>query len=150
MSIRFSTAEDSWVLKNLNWVDPDEVTDYLCPSPVGRPSGLHRGVKRGRVSSEALPGGAAPVGCRRKRVRFALGEEDKVVRKKVEKSPAGFMWGGPVLRHQSKGLRNVLWSQRVFTPRYIVQCWMQHYRENQTCELYRNLKYWYNLGTGWG
>ena len=27
---------------------------------------------------------------------------------------------------------------------------MEHYRENQTWEVYRNLKYWYNLGTGWG
>jgi len=74
MSIRFSTAEDSWVLKRLNWVDPDKVSDYLCPSPVGRPSSLHRGVKRGRASSEPLPVGAAPVGWRRKRVRFSLGE----------------------------------------------------------------------------
>jgi len=62
MSVRFSTAEDSWVLKRLNWVDPDEVSDYLCPSPAGRPSSLHRGVKRGRASSEPLPGGASPVG----------------------------------------------------------------------------------------
>jgi len=62
MSIRFSTAEYSWVLKRLNWVDPDEVSDYLCASPAGRPSSLHRGVKRGRASSEPLPGGATPVG----------------------------------------------------------------------------------------
>jgi len=62
MSIRFSTAEDSWVLKRLNWVDRDEVSDYLSPEPVGRPSSLHRGVKRGRASSEALPSGSKPVG----------------------------------------------------------------------------------------
>jgi len=91
MSIRFSTAVDSWVLKRLNWVDPNEVSDYLCPSPVGRPSSLHRGVKRCRASSEPLPSGSKPVGWRAKRVRFSLGEEDKVVRKKVEKSPAGFV-----------------------------------------------------------
>jgi len=132
MSIRFSTSEDSWVLKRLNWVDPDEVSDYLCPSPVGRPSSLHRGVKRGKASSEPLLGGAAPMGLRRKRVRFSLGEEDKSVRKQVEKSPAGFVWGGPVLRHQGKKLKDVPWSQRVFTPRYVMQCWMEHYRENQT------------------
>jgi len=122
MSVRFSTAEDSWVLKRLNWVDPDEVSDYLCPSPAGRPSSLHRGVKRGRASSEPLPGGATPVGWRRKRVRFALGEEDKEVGKQVEKKPAGFVWGDPVLRHQGKKLQDVPWSQRVFTPRYVVQC----------------------------
>jgi len=150
MSIRFSTTEDSWVLKRLNWVDPDEVSDYLCPSPVSRPSSLHRGVKRGRASSEPLPSGSNPVGWRAKRVRFSLGEEDKVVGKQVEKTPAGFVWGGPVLRHQGKKLRDVPWSQRVFTPRYVVQCWMEHYRENQTWEVYRTLKYWYDLGTGWG
>jgi len=110
MSIRFSTSEDSWVLKNLNWVDPDEVTDYLCPSPVGKPSSLHRDVKRGRASSEPLPSGSRPVGWRPKRVRFSLGEEDKVVGKKVEKSPAGFVWGGPILRYQGKSLRDVPWS----------------------------------------
>jgi len=77
ISIRFSTAEDSWVLKRLNWVDPDDVSDYHCPSPVGRPSSLHRGVKRGRASSEPLPSGSKPVGWRAKRVRFSLGEEDK-------------------------------------------------------------------------
>jgi len=81
MSIRFSTAEDSWVLKRLNWVDPDEVSDYLCSSPVGRPSSLHRRIKRGRAFSEPLSGGAAPVGWRRKRVRFVLGEDDKKVGK---------------------------------------------------------------------
>jgi len=150
MSIRFSTSEDSWVLKNLNWVDPDKVTDYLCPSPVGRPSSLHRGVKRGRASSEPLPSSSRPVGWRPKRVRFSLDEEDKVVWKKVEKSPARFVWGGPVLKHQGKSLRDIAWSQRVFTPRYVVRCWMEHYRENQTWEVYRNLKYWYDLRTGWG
>jgi len=77
---------------------------------VGRPSSLHRGVKRGRASSESLPGGAAPMGWRRKRVRFSLGEEDKGVGKQVEKSPAGFVWSGPVLRHQGRKLRDVPWS----------------------------------------
>jgi len=91
MSIRFSTAEDSWVLKSLNWVDPDEISDYLCPSPVGRPSSLYRGVKRGRASSEPFPSGSKPVGWRAKRVRFSLGEENKKVGKQVEKVPAGFV-----------------------------------------------------------
>jgi len=77
MSIRFSTAEDSWVLKRLNWVDPDDISDYLYLSPVGRPSSLHRGVKRGRASSEPLPSGSKLVGWRAKRVRFSLGENDK-------------------------------------------------------------------------
>jgi len=122
MSVRYSTAEDSWVLKRLNWVDPDKVSDYLCPSPVSRPSSLHRGVKRGRASSEPLPGSAAPVSWRRKRVGFSLGKENKVVEKRVEKSPAGFVWGGPVLRHQGKKLGDIPWSQRVFTPKYVVQC----------------------------
>jgi len=122
MSIRFSIAEDSWVLKRLNWVDPDNVLDYLCPSPVGRPSGLHRGVKRGRASFEPLSSGFKLVGWRAKRVRFALGEEDKEVGRQVEKNPTEFVWGGPVLRHQSKKFRNVPWSQRVFIPRYVVQC----------------------------
>jgi len=49
-----------------------------------------------------------------------LGEEDTEVGKKVEKSAAGFVWGGPVLRHQGKNLGDVLWSQRVFTSRYVV------------------------------
>jgi len=55
-------------------------------------------------------------------VRFSLGEEDKSVGKQVEKRPAEFVWGGPVLRHQGRKLRDISWSQRVFTPRYIVQC----------------------------
>jgi len=150
MSIRFSTAEDSWVLKRLNWVDPDDVSNYLCPSPVGRPSSLHRGVKRGRASSKPLPSGSKPVGWRAKRVRFSLGEEDKQVGKQVEKRPVGFVSGGPMPRHQGKKLGDVSWSQRVFIPRHVVQCWMEHYRENKTWEVYRNLKYWYDLGNGWG
>jgi len=128
MSIRFSTTEDSWVLKRLNWVDPDKVSDYLCPSPVGRPSSLHRDVKRGRASSEPLSSGSKPVGWRGKRVRFSLGEKDKKVGKQVEKEPVGFVWGGPLLRHQGKKLRDVPWSQRIFIPRHVVQCWMEHYR----------------------
>jgi len=91
MSIRFSTTEDSWVLKRLNWVDPDKVSDYLAPEPVGRPSSLHRGVKRGRASSEPLPSGSKPMGWRAKRVRFSLGEEDKKMGKQVEKEPTGFV-----------------------------------------------------------
>jgi len=150
MSIRCSTAEDSWVLKRLNWVDPDEVSDYLDPSPVGRPSSLHRGVKRGRASSEPLPSGSKPVGWRTKRVRFSFGEEDKKVGTQMEKEPAGFVWGGSVLRHQGKELRNVLWSQKMLAPRYVVQCWIEYYRENETWKVYRNLKYWYDLGTSWG
>ena len=67
------------MLKRLNWVEPDEVSDYLYPSYVGRPSSLYRGVKRGRASSEPLSSGSKPVGWRAKRVRFALGEEDKKV-----------------------------------------------------------------------
>ena len=122
MSIRFSTSKDSWVLKRLNWVDPDEVSDYLAPEPVGRPSSLHRGVKRGRASSEPLPSGSKPVGWRAKRIRFSLGEEDKEVGKQVEKKPADFVWGGTVLRHQGKKLGDIPWSQKVFTPRYVVQC----------------------------
>jgi len=94
-------------LKRLNWVDPDEISDYVCPSPVGRPSSLHRGVKRGRASSEPLPFGSKPVGWRAKRVRFSLGEKDKEVGRQVKKKPAGFVWGGPVLRYQSKKLRDV-------------------------------------------
>jgi len=90
------------------------------------------------------------VGWRGKRVRFSLGEEDKEVGRQVEKKPAGFVWGGPMLRHQGRKLRDVPWSQRVFTPRYVVQYWMKHYRENKTWEIYRNLKYWYDLGTSWG
>jgi len=81
-------------------------------------------------------------------VRFSLEKEDKVVGKQVEKKPAGFVWGGPVLRYQGKKLRDVPWSQKVFIPRYVVYYCMEHYRENQTCEVYRTLKYWYNLGTG--
>jgi len=94
-------------LKRLNWVDPNEVSDYLCSSPVGRPSSLHRGVKRGRASSEPLPSGSKPVGWRGKRVRFSLGEEDKKVGRQVEKKPAGFVWGGPVLQYQGKKLGDV-------------------------------------------
>jgi len=120
ISVRFSTVEDSWVLKRLNWVDPDEVSDYLDPSSVGRPSSLHRGVKRGRASSEPLPSGSKPVAWRAKRVRFSLGEKDKKVGNQVEKVPAGFVWGGPVLRYQGKELRDIPWSQRVFAHRYVV------------------------------
>jgi len=76
MSIRFSTTKDSWVLKRLNWVDPDKISDYLDHSPVGRPSSLHRGIKRGRTSSEPLSSSSKPVRWRAKRVRFSLGEED--------------------------------------------------------------------------
>jgi len=83
MSIRYAIAEDSWVLKRLNWVDSNDVSDYLCPSPVGRPSSLHRGVKRGRASSEPLPSGSKPVGWSAKRVRFSLGEEDNGVGRQV-------------------------------------------------------------------
>jgi len=129
------------VLKRLNWVDLDKVSDHLAPEPVWRPSSLHRGIKRGRASSEPLSSGSKPVGWRAKKVRFSLGEEDKEVGKQVEKKPAGFVWGGSVLRHQGKKLRDIPWSQRIFTPRYVVQYWIEYYRENQTWEVYRTLKY---------
>jgi len=119
-------------LKRLNWVDPDKVSDYVCPSPVGRPSSLHQSVRRGRASSEPLPSSSKPVGWRPKRVRFSLGEDDKEVGRQVEKKPTGFVWGGSVLRHQGKKLRDIPWSQSVFTLQYMVQYWMEHYRKNQT------------------
>jgi len=123
MSIRispsFASTEDSWVLKRMNGVDPDDLSDYLCPSPMGRPNSLHRGVKRGRASSEPLPEGSSPVGWRRKRVRFVLpGEEDKKIGKQWKKSS----WAWPGQNDHFKRMRHVSWGRRVFTARYVVQC----------------------------
>jgi len=80
-------------LMRMNGVDPDDLSDYLCPSPIGRPSSLHRGVKRGRASSKPLPDSTSPMGWWRKKVMFVLpGEEDKRVGDMWKKS--GWAWPG--------------------------------------------------------
>jgi len=47
-------------------------------------------------------------------------------------------------------LADISWGSRVFTPRYIVQCWMEQYRECPTEYVWRSFFYWYNLGKSWG
>jgi len=84
-------------------------------------------------------------------VRFVLpGEENKRVGKVWKKERSGFCFPGTEPNAHFRSMRDVPYGRRVFTARYIVQCWMEHYRENQTWEVYRNLKYWYDFGTGWG
>jgi len=128
ISPSFQTAEDSKVLKRMNRVDPDDLSDYLCPSPVGRPSSLHKGIKRGGASSEPLPDSSSPVGLRRKKVRFVLpGEEDKKMGKQWKKS--GWAWPGQ--NDHFKRMRDVSWGRRVFTAKYVVQYWLEHYRRTR-------------------
>ena len=50
----------------------------------------------------------------------------------------------------SISLKDVSWGSRVFTPRYMVQCWMEQYKECPTEYVWRNFFYQYNLGKNWG
>jgi len=142
------TYEDSWVARSIVTRDPDDCDDYLDPQPLYKLRSRHKSIYRCRAKSK--PYGIPPE-FQRKRVRFVMSEE--------EERDMGTCWlksgwsfpniiNGKNLEYTR--LKAVPWERRLFTPKYIVFCWMEQYRENPSDFVWRNFLSWYNLGKGWG
>jgi len=134
--------------------DPDDLDDYLAPEPLYKLRSRHKGDYRGRAKSESC---GIPSEFKRKRVRFIMPlSMERYFGLYTQKSgwPYSSADGGNEFSRMEEDkpvfLKDISWGNRVFTPRYIVQCWMEHYRECPIDFVRRNFLYWYNLGKNWG
>jgi len=131
-----ATYEDSWVARRINLRDSDNRDDYLAPEPLYKLRSRHKRDYRSRAKSEPC---GIPSEFKRKRVRFIMPlSMERYFGLYTQKSE----WPYPsadkgnefsrIEENKPVSLADISWGSRVFTPKYVVQCWMEQYRECPT------------------